>query len=281
MPRASISQQTGFAHLTDLPCIKLQYGAASAVISLYGGQVLSYQPQPDTELLWVSPLASWQQHTPIRGGVPVCWPWFGAVAPELNPQQQPLPNHGVVRTKLWQLSGQTQRPAGVSVTLAVTLDDLAFYQGSVTLTLCVELADTLSITLHCSTAMLQQAALHSYFAVENISQAAVQPLPLTYLDKLSGGMVQSDSSCAVFNAEVDRIYPQAGETLRLQHAHGDIAIRQSGHDAAVVWNPWRDKSRQAADLADDSYQQFVCVETARLQLHDAAELTLVQQLRRL
>ena len=77
MLQTSISQQTGFGHLTDLPCIKLQYGNASAVVSLYGGQVLSYQPTPGHELLWLSPLASWHNQTPIRGGVPVCWPWFG------------------------------------------------------------------------------------------------------------------------------------------------------------------------------------------------------------
>ena len=279
MLQTSISQQTGFGHLTDLPCIKLQYGNASAVVSLYGGQVLSYQPAPGRELLWLSPLASWHNQTPIRGGVPVCWPWFGPAEQKLNPQQQALPNHGVVRTQLWQLSEQTETPQGVSLTLAVTVKNLAHYQAEVTLKLKLTLSDTLSMTLQCDTTMLQQAALHSYFAVDNIAQTQVSSLPQTYIDKLSGKTEQVNTDTAQFSAEVDRVYLSPAAELKISDNQKIITVAQLGQDASVVWNPWQQKSRQTKDLPDDSYQRFVCVETARLLLDSALPLTLTQQLR--
>ena len=275
----AIYQQTGFGHLTDLPCIKLQYGNASAVVSLYGGQVLSYQPTPGRELLWLSPLASWHNQTPIRGGVPVCWPWFGPAEQKLNPQQQALPNHGVVRTQLWQLSEQTETPQGVSLTLAVTVKNLAHYQAEVTLKLKLTLSDTLSMTLQCDTTMLQQAALHSYFAVDNIAQTQVSSLPQTYIDKLSGKTEQVNTDTAQFSAEVDRVYLSPAAELKISDNQKIITVAQLGQDASVVWNPWQQKSRQTKDLPDDSYQRFVCVETARLLLDSALPLTLTQQLR--
>ena len=99
---SQISTQTGFAHLTDLPCLKLVCGEASAVISLYGAQLLSYQPAPGRELLWLSPKAVWQQQQAIRGGVPVCWPWFGPAGKPFNTSAAKLPNHGLVRNRLWR-----------------------------------------------------------------------------------------------------------------------------------------------------------------------------------
>lgn len=274
----AIYQQTGFNHLTDLPCIKLQYGNASAVVSLYGGQVLSYQPTPGRELLWLSPLANWHNQTPIRGGVPVCWPWFGPAEQKLNPQQQALPNHGVVRTRLWQLSEQIETAQGVSLTLAVTVRNLPHYQADVTLKLQLTLSDTLRMALQCDTAMLQQAALHSYFAVDNIAQTEVSSLPQTFIDKLSGKTEHVNTDTAQFSAEVDRVYLSSATELKISDNQKVITVTQHGQDASVVWNPWHQKSRQTKDLPDDSYQYFVCVETARLLLDSALPLTLSQQL---
>ena len=278
MLNTAINLQTGFGHLTDLPCIRLQFGEASAVISLYGAQVLSYQPIPGKDILWLSPLAQWHNEMPIRGGVPVCWPWFGPVDARLNPQQQSLPNHGVVRTRLWQLTGQTETEQGVSLTLAVTVNDLPFYKGEVTVEFKLTLSDTLSMTLQCSTSMLQQAALHSYFAVDNIGQTDVASLPLAYIDKLTGETVQTHTDKAQFSMEVDRIYPLTGDELKIGGTQTAILVSQQGQDATVVWNPWQQKSIQTKDLPDDSYQQFICVETAHLQLDSAFTLELTQKL---
>lgn len=279
MLNTAINLQTGFGHLTDLPCIRLQFGEASAVISLYGAQVLSYQPIPGKNILWLSPLAQWHNEMPIRGGVPVCWPWFGPVDARLNPQQQPLPNHGVVRTQLWQLTGQSATADSVSVTLAITISELPYHSYETTLQLQLTLSDSLAISLVCNSAIAQQAALHSYFSVANIDKTLVQPLPLQYQDKVSASDQNSDTPVATINTEVDRIYAKPAAKLHLETGAQQLEIGQSGQDATIVWNPWQDKSRNTKDLADDSYMEFICVETARLQLQDAAPLQLTQQIK--
>lgn len=278
MPTHRISLQSGFAHLTDLPCVTLQFGSASAVIALYGAQLLSYQPAPEQEILWLSPLAQWHNQTPIRGGVPVCWPWFGQADAKLNPQQLKLPNHGLVRTRMWQLTQQSSTAQGVSVTLTIQIDNLPTCHQPVTLQLQLTLTDTLSINLQCTSALLQQAALHSYFCIDQLEHARLQPLPEHYTDKVSGTTVTNAAPSIAFTAETDRIYPEPAATLHLSGNSTTLHIGQAGQDATVVWNPWQDKSLQINDLPDTAYQQFVCVETARLQLNDAAPLNLTQQL---
>lgn len=273
---SSITTQTGFAHLTDLPCISLHCGEASAVISLYGGQVLSYKPTPDHEMLWLSPLALWHYQTPIRGGVPVCWPWFGPVDNRINPTKAKLPNHGVVRTRMWQLKAQHADDSHASATLEISVDDLPHYAGTVTLQLQVILNSSLRIELRCAAPFLQQAALHSYFAVPSLSQTSVQPLPTQYSDKVSATTVSEPTALAVFDKEVDRVYPQPSARLQILSSALAVALTQSGHDATVVWNPWRERSTQIADLENNSYLEFICVETASLQLDQAAALNLSQ-----
>ncbi|WP_037054034.1 D-hexose-6-phosphate mutarotase [Rheinheimera baltica] len=278
MVNERISHQIGFNHLCDLPCIKLQFGNASAVISLYGGQVLSYVPKAEEEVLWLSPKATWHNNTPIRGGVPVCWPWFGPAESRLNPMQMSLPNHGVVRTMLWQLTEQRCNNKYTRVVLAVTVNGLPYHSDSVTLQLTVTLSDTLSIDIACADKLLQQVALHSYFNIPKLEQTLVQPLPQHYLDKVSGKTMMGTTTTAEFTSEVDRIYQQPADDIHIISANTRVHIKQHGHDATIVWNPWQDKSRHINDLADNNYLEFVCVETARLQLDTEAPLQLNQTL---
>lgn len=274
----AITLHTGFAHLTDLPCISLRHGNAKAVISLYGAQLLSYQPRNEHEVLWLSPKASWHNGNAIRGGVPICWPWFGPVTAAFNPDNIALPNHGLVRNRLWQLVSQQVSSNGVSVNLQMALNDLPHYSGTVRLLLSVTLNDSLSLSLSCNSQIAQQTALHSYFKVGTIDSAVVRPLPGVYQDKLSNSMVNDAETALKINTEVDRIYPQSASQLRLDSAVGAVSINQAGHDATVVWNPWQAKSSKMSDMPAEGYQQFVCVETARLAT-DASALSVCQQLK--
>ncbi|MEO3878878.1 D-hexose-6-phosphate mutarotase [Rheinheimera fenheensis] len=274
----AITLVTGFAHLTDLPCISLRHGNATAVISLYGAQLLSYQPSPEHEVLWLSPKASWHNGNAIRGGVPICWPWFGPVTAAFNPDNIALPNHGLVRNRLWQLVSQQISSNGVSVNLQLELNDLPHHSGTVRLMLSVTLNDSLSLSLSCNSQIAQQAALHSYFKVGTVDSAVVRPLPGVYQDKVSNSLVNDAETALKINAEVDRIYPQSANQLRLDSALSALSINQAGHDATVVWNPWQAKSSKMSDMPAEGYRQFVCVETARLTT-DASALSVCQQLK--
>ena len=276
MSNNSITEQSGFAHLTDLPCYVLQCGQATAVISSYGAHLLSYKPEAEVELIYLSPEAVWQNNTPIRGGVPVCWPWFGPADKRLASDADKLPNHGVVRNRMWQLSEQCCDETKVSITLSLTLSDLPQTTSKVTVNLKVSLSDQLTIKLYCDNELLQQAALHSYFAIDDISQVKVHPLPPVYQDKLLNALVEVQHTESGFSAETDRIYADTADKLNISAPKAGITLQQDGHDATVVWNPWIEKSQKTVDLTDDSYQSFVCVETAKLQLDKPAPLNLVQ-----
>lgn len=276
---SQISTQTGFAHLTDLPCLKLVCGEASAVISLYGAQLLSYQPAPGRELLWLSPKAVWQQQQAIRGGVPVCWPWFGPAGKPFNTSAAKLPNHGLVRNRLWRQVQAKPSAQQALVTLSIDVDDIPTLHNSVTLNLTLKLtADTLTLQLDCVEPMLQQAALHSYFAVPSLSDTRVSPLPGAYLDKTLGGERVESTAPLRFEREIDRVYPEPAAELLLESGAQQLKISQQGQDATVVWNPWQERSKTLSDLDDDGYEHFVCVETAHLDLTDSAPLQLIQSL---
>ena len=265
----AINLQTGFGHLTDLPCVKLRYKGASAVISLYGGQVLSFQDAHGIERLWLSPKASWHQHSPIRGGIPVCWPWFGPANNAVNPDKISLPSHGLVRTRMWQLVKQQASDNGCNITLAVDVSDLPHSKAYARLNLTVTLTNQLQLQLSCNSNIVQQAALHSYFACSDLASVLVRPLPGKYFDKVQNKNCEGGPICTIED-ETDRIYSDTAAQLRLQSDYGSLALYQSGHDASVIWNPGREKSQSIADLASDSYQQFVCVESAKLSLHSSA-----------
>ncbi len=280
MNHSAITLQTGFAHLTDLPCYKLTCGQATAVISSYGAHLLSYKPAPKVEVIYLSPDAVWQEKSPIRGGVPVCWPWFGPAAADLNSTMQKLPNHGMVRTELWQLAEQSVTEQAVSVELRIESKTLPYLNAPSYLSLTLQLTEE-ALTLRLNSDQgVQQAALHSYFTVDSVHQVSVSPLSGDYLDKVKAGerCVQQQSGLK-FTAEVDRVYLDTAAELTLKQEKNTVQITQQGHDASVLWNPWQEKAAALKDLPDQGYLDFVCVETARLSLTDTAPLQLVQQIR--
>jgi glucose-6-phosphate 1-epimerase len=282
---ATITAITGFGHLTDLPCLRLEYARATAVISLYGGQVLSYQPQPEQELLWLSTQATWHNQSPIRGGVPICWPWFGPFSAQLTPQrpldkQQQYANHGVVRNRLWQLEQQHVLNNGIQVELSIMVNDLPYVAGSFKLRLTVTLTESLDITLNCDSQILQQAALHTYFNITDLAQTTISPLPQRYQDSLSQLFVNTDSKILTINQEVDRIYAQSGPNIQLANPSQHVLVQQQNHDATVVWNPWQEKFAKLTDTNNNDYLNFVCIESARLTL-TASPLTLSQTITKL
>jgi glucose-6-phosphate 1-epimerase len=305
---SSITELTGFSHLTDLPCWQLCHAGATVVVSNYGAHVLHYQaasqqpsdinnPPPallqvddvsaltQSPRLWLSPIAVWQQQQPIRGGVPICWPWFGKVDPNLLASLAPvtvaalkLPNHGLVRTRVWQMNDQRITADGVEIEFSIVVDDIPWTEQAVTLRYQVRLTHELSLTLMCDADISQQAALHSYFNVIDSRTSKVQPLPQHYYDKVSDSQQQSNDDTLVFCGEIDRVYKNTGPLLELNDGKNQTHLLQQGHDASVLWNPAAEKAATSADIPTKQWSQFVCVESARLTTRPAP-LKLVQTIR--
>lgn len=238
----------------------------SCEISLYGAQVLSYRPIGHSPVLW---LAKDFLATPpgkaIRGGIPVCWPWFGAHPAGTGAA------HGFARTARWNLlkTGFDSYSTSLSLLLEDSPETRALWPHPFRLQLDVSVGANLKVSLTTTnTGALPfeiTEALHSYFRIKDIREAKVSGLDgVRYLDKAPGGIDAVQAGDIVFSAETDRVYVgTTGECIVDDTAIGrKIRIAREGSEAAVVWNPWIEKAARMADLAPDDYRRFVCVETA-------------------
>ncbi len=250
------------------PLIEIDGPKAKASISVYGGQVLSFQPANEPEdLMFVSEKAYYQEGKAIKGGIPVCWPWFGP-----DPEGLGRPSHGFVRNRLWNVLATETTPDGeVKVTLGVaaTAETREIWPEEFEMAIAISIGDSLSVELITRNkgdrAFSITQALHTYFKVGDIQQVKVIGLEeLEYIDKPDGGAKKTQKGAVTFASEVDRIYTNVGSELVIEDAAlgRKILISSTGSKTAVVWNPWVEISGKMADLEDDDYQRLVCVETA-------------------
>jgi len=254
--------------------IKIHNAKADALISLYGGQVLSYRKLQQPDVFFLSDKAWYQDGKAIKGGVPICWPWFGS-----DPENKGRPAHGFARNSLWQLSATEQLANGDTlVELQLSPNELSrsLWPHEFLLSLKVTVGDELTLQLTTQNKDAQAfeitQALHSYFAVEAIDALRISGLEnLSYLDKAksnSGAEQKTQQGEIHIEGEVDRIYLQVPEKITLKHiapshsADATISLQSKNSATAVVWNPWQQLCEQSADLKPDDYQRFVCVETA-------------------
>lgn len=245
--------------------VRLMHGNAQALVALHGAQVLNWTID-GSGLLWLSPIARIRPGKGIRGGIPVCWPWFGD-SPDAG-----KPAHGFVRHREWQVLGSSASADGVSITLATATAtaDKALWPHDAEARLTVVLGDTLRLALETRNTggapfPLTQA-LHTYFRVTDIANVSVVGLEgRSYLDKLDGFARKRQSGPIGFAGEVDRIY--VGDTASISlHDSGNgrhLSIASAGSKSAVVWNPWIDKTARLGDMGSpDAFRQMLCIETA-------------------
>ncbi len=235
-----------------LPCLHIENRYADAEISLYGAHVLSFIPKGESDLLFVSRQAVFQEGKAIRGGIPVCWPWFGPAG---------TPAHGVARISMWQLDDAFLE-ADASTTLRLSLDQRDFCGLTARLRVNVGNALTVSLTTHnCGSQTYELSeALHTYFAVGDIAQTALLGLaPDEIAAPLRDGRM-------TFEAETDLVATPGDKILVIDDPvkKRKICIARFNSGSVVVWNPWIDKSARLADLGNEEYREFLCVETANV-----------------
>ncbi len=261
-------QLTFVAGPGGLPMIEINNPLAKAKISVYGGQVLSFQPVGAADCLFLSEKAYYAEGKAIKGGAPVCWPWFGA-----DPEGKGRAAHGFVRNRMWNVkSTETLEEGGTKVVLGLSDSEetRSIWPYAFEMAIAITVGTTLQLQLMTRNtgdqAFVLTQALHTYFAVGEIAQVEVLGLDGTrYLDKAKngGGGEKSQAGAVTVAEEVDRIYLDVPSELAIVDAAlgRRINITSSGSKTAVVWNPWAEITAASADLTDDSYQKFICVET--------------------
>ena len=257
--RLSISEE-------GLSLLVLEGEFGSAKFAIQGAHLAEFTPRGQPPLLFVSTKSHYAPGKAIRGGVPVIFPWFG---PRAGHPEAPI--HGLVRTRLWSVDSvrvPEAGPAQVGFSLTSDAETLAIWPHCFRLKLEFTLGPGLEVRWTVENtgaeAFSFEQALHPYFPVQDVTRARVLGLQNTaYIDKTDQMAAKIDSEPAVtFRAETDRLYIDTGETCVLQDpaANREIVFEKEGSLSSVVWNPWIAKAAALADLDDEDWQRFVCVE---------------------
>ncbi len=240
----------------EYPCIVVKNEHATAKIALHGAHVVDYTPVGQKPVIFTSADAVYKEGTAIRGGIPVCWPWFNA-----HPSDSQLPSHGFARVAFWQLFRSFNSKD--YTTLIFT-----FSKGELHAELTLEIGRELNLSLKTintgDSSALVGGALHTYFSVSDIADVSITGLEDTVFHDSLTGLSGKDPETISFSEEFDRVYQDTKEAVVLkdQQWSREILIEKTGSSSTVVWNPWIDKSATMGDLGNEDYKQFVCIETA-------------------
>lgn len=272
----------------ELIAIGISNKVARAEIFLQGAQVTAYQRHGETPILFLSKECQYQQGSPLRGGIPICWPWFGDI--NKNPielQQQfsaefiaSSAAHGFVRDSDWELTNidiVDDSLTAITLKYSVPKDNSFNWPFAADLVYEVKVGEQLTASLTIKNTdkqpFLFSGALHTYFNVDNVDSVSVKGLDKTkYIDALKNWETFHQQGDITFDSECDRIYLLGkGEgnnktldnhPIFLQDQSRKITIENTGSQSLVVWNPWVEKAERLSQFADDDYKKMVCVETA-------------------
>lgn len=233
----------------------------SSQLSLEGAHLLSHSAEGKA-LLWHSEIEPGKPGIPLRGGIPICWPWFGA--------DRPGPAHGIARTSMWALKSIEEIDQTLFVRLSLPRVEQAKHlpaneqwQLDVEFSLgrCLQVS-LISRNVGDELQPLTQA-LHSYLPVSDIQQISLTGLEdCLYLDQLTGLQASQQGDLRV-TAELDRIYSGTTADIQVRDPNGPgLLIQRSGSNSVVVWNPWQAKTKRLSHFSEQAYQQMLCVEAA-------------------
>ncbi len=269
-----------------LAAVRITSPLASAEIYLQGAQVTSWQATGTAEVIFMSEQSRWEPGKAIRGGIPICFPWFGPKADDSK-----APQHGFARTAEWQLETIAARGAEVVVTLALESSAATRelwpheFRAVYRVTVGSELKLELSVTNSGQTPFSFEEALHTYHAVSDVRQVRITGLDgLRYLDKPDGYQEKSQQGEVAFTTLTDRVYLDALEDATIDDGSRQIVVHKENSHNTVVWNPWIEGASSLADMGYEEWREFVCVEAcncrdAAITLAPGAEHTMTVAIR--
>ncbi|MBM3859996.1 MAG: D-hexose-6-phosphate mutarotase [Verrucomicrobia bacterium] len=241
--------------------IIIQTSEAEANIYQHGAHIAHFQPSGHKPVLFMSAKSWFEPDKPIRGGVPICFPWFG---PGRDPAAPKTPMHGLARLRKWVIERTTAN--SMLFSLALPPFEAKFN---------VEIGPALKMAFEVRNTGAQpeqfEAALHTYLAVGDIREVTVTGLENTeYLDNLAGLARKREGSEPIrFTGETDRVYLDTRATCVVHDPvlKRKLIVEKKGSDATVVWNPWIAKAKAMPDFGDDEWPYMLCIETANCKQH--------------
>ncbi len=272
-----MQNSTGDARHTEqidahgLKALRLRASGSEALVYLHGAHLASFRTSEHGELLWMSDKAVYAEGKALRGGVPICFPWFGA-----HPTETASPAHGFARTTVFRFEGSEQRGDNVvaELTLSSSPQTLPLFPHRFTARLRLTVGRELSLAFEIENtdaeAFDYELALHTYLGVSDVRQVEVLGLSgASYDDKVSGARTVIQGAAPLrFTGETDRVYASTERVTVLDPGHQRrLLIDKTNSSTTVVWNPWIEKARRMVDFNDDAWPQMLCIEAANTGAH--------------
>ena len=250
----------------EMPMLEVSTAWSTAEIYLHGAHVTQFKKKDEPPLLFMSQCSRFTEGHPIRGGIPVIFPWFGA--------REGLSQHGFARVKVWDLKEFVPAPDG-SVSVRFRLPDCPEASGYPPFTADYIVTVNQSLTLQLIITNQSKDAeftfencLHTYFDVGDATAISIRGLKgISYLDKVAGYVEKTDTDDVLrIASEVDRTYLDTTGTIEILDPRlgRKILVEKQCSASTVVWNPWIAKSRQMSDFGDEEYKRMVCVESGNV-----------------
>ncbi|OBX07556.1 aldose epimerase [Gallibacterium salpingitidis] len=250
----------------EISMIVVEHNTGKAIISLQGAQLLSWQPKSSAQdLLWLSDAEPFKQGVAIRGGIPLCYPWFGGA-------QQPA--HGFARIRQWVLSDWQVSEHEVKLIFGL------YSENNIAIA-----RVRMSFAEDCRVKFTQlakdeaQVALHTYFNIGDIEQTTIFGLPKQCMDRVADAVIEVPSPLTI-SKHTDYIYSGENRINHIEDKANKRFIEVEHHNASnvVVWNPW---TAPTSAISENGYRTMLCVETARvdekLKQGDSLEVRIIQQ----
>lgn len=245
----------------DQTIVRVAHPLLQGAVSLHGAHLIDFQPTNQNPIIWMSDNALFQKDKAIRGGVPVCWPWFG---------KSGNPSHGFARTQTWKLDKHQEDDLGITLELVLTESEesLAIWANRFHNRLVIRFnADSVALSLittnNDSHEWQYGGALHTYLTVDNIANVEISQLGEQYLDSTNSLKQCASDGTLTINKEIDRVYTHVAQPVKLQDGQRQLLVEHHGGDSVVVWNPWAELCQNMVDMTDEAYQTMVCIESAQ------------------
>ncbi len=248
--------------------VNVNIPTATAEIYLHGAQLTSWRPAGGEEVIFLSGQSQWEPGRAIRGGIPVCFPWFRNKADDPK-----APSHGFVRTKAWQLDSVTRNGDAVTVSLSTASDEAtrAWWPHDFRLvhrlTVGAALVQELTMSNTGNAPLRFEEALHTYYRVGGAESVRIQGLGgVSYLDNTDGNREKQQEGDIAFTAPTDRAYVDTTHAVEILDPilRRRIRLEKQNSRTTVVWNPWIEGAHALPDLADDEWRAMACVEASNI-----------------
>jgi len=251
-----------------LPKVVVNTPLCSGEIYLHGAHITSWKPANAAETIFVSKDSLWEDGRAIRGGIPICFPWFRNKADDPK-----APQHGFARIRSWTLDSITAKKHGVLVEMSMSSDEdsRAWWQSDFTLTYRAMFGTSLDLELEMynkgGASLHFEEALHTYHRVGNVENVQIDGLDgVTYLDNTDSNRSHLQRGAIVFTSQVDRAYVDTDHSIQLLDPQMGrrVKVVKTNSLTTVVWNPWKEGARSMIDMGDDEWSQMACIEASNI-----------------